>query len=109
MGSNTNKWFIGQPYEMNPHEVKYDTKITSFNAQKSEEDYQAMKLLIAEQGQQKPCLLREGLMGDGVNRTKAAKEQKILQQYKNQRYIGACVLESGNTELFTKDVLGLDQ
>lgn len=36
-------------------------------------------------------------------------EQKILQQYKNQRYIGACVLESGNTELFTKDVLGLDQ
>ena len=74
MGSNTNKWFVGQPYEMNPHEVKYDTKITSFNAQKSEEDYQAMKLLIAEQGQQKPCLLREGLMGDGVNRTKAAKE-----------------------------------
>ena len=71
---NANKWFVSQPYEISPHDVKYDTKITSFNAQKSEEDYQAMKLLIVEQGQQKPCLLRDGLMGDGVNRTRAAKE-----------------------------------
>lgn len=78
MNNNTqlpaSKWFIGQPYEVSPYEVKYDTKITSFNAQKSEEDYQAMKLLITEQRQQKPCLIRAGLMGDGVNRTRAAKE-----------------------------------
>lgn len=35
-------------------------------------------------------------------------EQRILKEYKEFKYTGADVLSSGNTELFTKDVLGLD-
>lgn len=33
-------------------------------------------------------------------------EQKLLKQYKDYRYEGPNILKSGNTELFTKDVLG---
>ena len=35
-------------------------------------------------------------------------EQQILKQYKDYKYIGEPLLSSGNTELFTSDVLGLD-
>lgn len=106
--AHIHNWFIGQPYEVNPHEVKYDTKITSFNAQKSEEDYQAMKLLIVEQGQQKPCLLREGLMGDGVNRTRAAKElgRNVLvvdvdPAISDADYIALCNADTMSTRKYT--------
>lgn len=38
------------------------------------------------------------------------KEQKILKKYKKYKYNGCeKVLETGNTEIFTKDVLGLDK
>ena len=33
-------------------------------------------------------------------------EQKLLKEYKEYRYTGPNILVSGNTELFTKDVLG---
>lgn len=36
------------------------------------------------------------------------REQSILKLHKNLKYIGAPVLQSGNTELFMEDVLGLD-
>lgn len=36
------------------------------------------------------------------------KEQEILELYKEFKYMGPKVLSSGNTELFIKDVLGLD-
>ena len=35
------------------------------------------------------------------------KEQEIIKQYKEFKYTGPNLLESGNTELFSKDVLGL--
>ena len=35
-------------------------------------------------------------------------EQKLLKQYKEYQYIGPNVLKSGNTELFTEDVLSLE-
>lgn len=35
-------------------------------------------------------------------------EQRILKEFKEFKYIGADILASGNTELFTKDVLALD-
>ena len=37
-----------------------------------------------------------------------SKEQKILKKYAKYRYTGNDILMSGNTELFTKDVLGKD-
>lgn len=37
-----------------------------------------------------------------------AAEQKILKDYKQYQYTGLNILKSGNTELFTIDVLGLD-
>jgi Zn finger protein HypA/HybF involved in hydrogenase expression len=33
-------------------------------------------------------------------------EQKLLKEYREFRYTGSAILESGNTEIFTKDVLG---
>lgn len=36
------------------------------------------------------------------------KEQEILKLYKEFKYLGEPLLSSGNTELFTKDILGLD-
>ena len=35
-------------------------------------------------------------------------EQKILKEHANYKYKGYPILDSGNTELFTRDVLGLD-
>lgn len=35
-------------------------------------------------------------------------EQEILEQYSDFLYVGCDILQNGNTELFTKDVLGLD-
>lgn len=35
-------------------------------------------------------------------------EQRILEEHKVHKYHGEPILDSGNTELFTKDVLGLD-
>ena len=37
-----------------------------------------------------------------------AKEQSILRRFKNDKYLGEDLLESGNSELFDKDVLQLD-
>ena len=37
------------------------------------------------------------------------KEQEVLSEYKSMKYIGKPLLNSGNTEIFTKDVLGLDR
>ena len=36
-------------------------------------------------------------------------EQMILREYASDRYYGSRVLQSGNTELFKRDVLGLDR
>ena len=36
------------------------------------------------------------------------KEQEILQEYLEYSYIGEDIIDSGNTELFTKDILRLD-
>lgn len=36
-------------------------------------------------------------------------EQKCIKLYKDYKYQGEAILSSGNTELFTKDILGLDQ
>lgn len=38
-----------------------------------------------------------------------AKEQEILETYQEFKYLGESVLSSGNTELFTKDILQLDK
>lgn len=35
-------------------------------------------------------------------------EQQILKQFEHYKYIGTDVLKSGNTELFTKDILNMD-
>ena len=35
-------------------------------------------------------------------------EQRILKEYKEFKYIGEALLKTGNTEMFNKDVLGLD-
>ena len=35
-------------------------------------------------------------------------EQKILSMYKDFKYEGEAILATGNTELFTTDVLGID-
>ena len=36
-------------------------------------------------------------------------EAEIIRQFFHHRYYGPAILGSGNTELFTKDVLGLDK
>lgn len=68
------KEFVSEVYEMVPAEVKFDTKITSFNPPKTAHGYEATKILIKEQGQQKPIYNRNGLTGDGVHRTQIAME-----------------------------------
>ena len=44
-----------------------------------------------------------------IGRSAAAREAKILSQYVGEKYYGLDILQIGNTELFTHDVLGLDR
>ena len=44
-----------------------------------------------------------------VGSAAAEREAEILRQYAGDRYNGPDILESGNTELFTHDILGLDK
>lgn len=64
-------------YLMNPEDVKFDQKIAGFNAPKTREGYEALKRTILKDGQERPILMRDAKCGDGVNRTKIAKELGI--------------------------------
>ena len=46
--------------------------------------------------------------GYAIGRAAAARQQEILSQFAGERYYGPDILLSGNTELFTHDILGLD-
>jgi ParB-like chromosome segregation protein Spo0J len=61
-------------YNIDPKDVKFDSKIASFNKTKSDESYSTLKREIASVGQETPILIRNGLCGDGVHRTKIAEE-----------------------------------
>lgn len=43
-----------------------------------------------------------------IGNAAAERESEILRQYAGDRYYGPPILSSGNTELFTHDILGLD-
>ena len=43
-----------------------------------------------------------------IGRVAAEREAEILRQYAGDRYYGPDILQSGNSELFTHDILGLD-
>lgn len=64
-------------YSINPTDVKFDSRIASFNKTKSDESYNTLKKEIASVGQETPILIRNGLCGDGVHRTKIAEELGI--------------------------------
>ena len=51
-------------------------------------------------------ILKEEIFQDGSIATE--KEREILRKYKNKKYLGNPILQSGNSELFVCDVLGLD-
>lgn len=44
-----------------------------------------------------------------IGRVAAEREAQILSQYAGDKYSGPVILKSGNTELFTHDILGLDK
>jgi len=61
-------------YSIDPKDVKFDTKISTFNKAKSSDEYNNLKKEIATVGQETPILIRNGLCGDGVHRTRIAEE-----------------------------------
>jgi hypothetical protein len=68
---------IGQVYTMKPEDVKFDAKIAGFNELKDSRSYNSLKMQIQKFGQTDPILIRNGLCGDGRNRTSICKELKI--------------------------------
>ncbi len=68
------------PYWLDPSDVKFDSKMSGFNEQKTTEEYEALKHQIRNGIQEDPILIRNGLCGDGVHRTRIAKElgRKVL-------------------------------
>jgi hypothetical protein len=51
-------------------------------------------------------ILQELCFENGKNALKL--ESKILKEFKTFKYLGEAIMDNGNSELFTKDVLGLD-
>lgn len=67
-------------YWIDPEDVKFDSKMSQFNTPKSASEYQSLKYQITNGVQEDPILIRGGLCGDGVHRTRIAKElgRKVL-------------------------------
>ncbi len=67
-------------YWIDPEDVKFDSKMSQFNTAKSASEYQSLKYQITNGVQEDPILIRGGLCGDGVHRTRIAKElgRKVL-------------------------------
>lgn len=71
---------MSKEYWLDPSDVKFDSKMSGFNEQKTPEEYEALKYQIRKGVQEDPILIRNGLCGDGVHRTRIAKElgRKVL-------------------------------
>lgn len=71
---------MSKEYWLDPSDVKFDSKMSGFNEQKTPEEYEALKYQIRRGVQEDPILIRNGLCGDGVHRTRIAKElgRKVL-------------------------------
>lgn len=67
-------------YWIDPEDVKFDSKMSAFNKEKSAHEYQSLKHQIMNGVQEDPILMRDNLCGDGVHRTRIAKElgRKVL-------------------------------
>lgn len=92
-----NKYFIGEPYWISPHNIKIDEKIARFNPAKPDHEYESLKMQIEEGGQEDPAYMRNGLIGDGRHRMRIAQElgKKLLVQdidpsIPDEKYIVLC-------------------
>ena len=72
-----NKYIVSKPYMVDPSNVKYDPKISSFNPPKGEKEYKGLLAQIKRSGQTTPAYMKDGLLGDGVHRTRACAELGI--------------------------------
>ncbi len=71
------KYTIGKIYELEPADIKYDTKICNFNPPKTKESYNSLLSQIEKNGQTQPAFIRNGLLGDGVHRAKVCRQLGI--------------------------------
>ena len=77
MLNNLTDAIISDIYTVDPHKVKFDEKLITFNEAKDEASYASLLLQIKEDGQTKPIYIRDGLVIDGRHRCKIAKELSI--------------------------------
>lgn len=84
-------------YWISPEDVKFDEKMSMFNTEKTPAEYEALKYQIEKGSQEDPILIRGGMCGDGVHRTRIAKElgRKVLaidveEELSDKEYILKC-------------------
>ena len=95
--AQTNKYFIGHPVWVTPHNIKLDEKVSQFNPAKPEYEYESLKTQIETDGQIDPAYVRGNLLGDGRHRLQIAKElgrkvliQEISSDMPDEEYIRLC-------------------
>ena len=71
--------FIGKIYSVDPSQIRFDQDITEFNRAYNPVEYEATKISIQENGQDRPICInnKTGLCEDGRHRTKICKELGI--------------------------------
>ena len=64
-------------YMLDPNTVKTNPKFVGFNKAKTVEEFEALKASIQKYGQRDPVIMKDGLLYDGANRLRIAKELGI--------------------------------
>jgi len=69
--------YVGDEYLINVGTVKFDTTISTFNREQTEDEYRKTMLSIQSIGQEMPIIMDSGLCIDGRHRIKALKQLGI--------------------------------
>lgn len=72
-----NKYFKGSIYLANPIDIQIDNEISTLNAEKPIEEYEALLMSIQTLGQLQPVYLYKGLLVNGRHRRKVAIELDV--------------------------------